>query len=1009
MKELIGTLARRPVMVIMAICALCIAAGFSLSVLPLQRLPDLSIPRVTVETAYPGMAADDIRTLVTIPVEDALSPVKKLQRIRSVSRDGSSLVSLDFKWGSDIMTACALVREAIDSVYPSLPEGACKPLVTPDDNGSEPCAIVVVHSTCGDKNFARNLAEYELRVRLRRIDGVGAVILSGGETGEERLKIDPQRLAARKISPSQLVRLAAGETGDVPAGNVREGDRELVVVSSGRPETPQELARMLIPLGAGAFRLEDSGELSMEPGRRKSIFMANGKDVAALEIYQRPGADPVKLSREIRQTLGEAVPLFSRDAEIFLVKDSAKSLVSGIRSLGISAALGAAAVIAALLVFLRQLKYSLLAALSIPVSAAAGFCVLALAGKSLNGMSLGGLALGIGLVSDTSVITLDLLHRSFAKFAAAPSAKDIGECVSSIAASSMASTITTAIVFVPVIFLPGILGSLFGDTAIALVSSITAGWLYAQFILPSLFKFSFKSGAGETANTNQQLENKYRALLARVLKSPQKIYLTAIAASLIGALLLLIKPAVFFSPDEADEVCVSLVFPHGTVLENIADLGCEVSHKLALLPWVTNVYGKAGAEDEDVSRRAAIDYRREELLLHCTLGKKIAPNKALLEIEKTLVAFQSDFQVSTYLPKNKTEALLGLSSAWSFAVRGNDRREVAARAADVTGRLKNLAAHVSVLERPQGLRPELRLYPNREAIAYLGLSGAEIAETIYTLNEGVVAARLELEGKPIDVRIMGKPDSSGRSMEAQLENITLLSKDGAPVYLGSLGRVEKRDAQAVLARMDRSDVIYLDIVSAQGTTALRSSIKEISKKCSWFSLVDENVFNKYRVSLLINICLVLVLLYMTMGAQFESFFLPLILMLCIPFSLAGAGPAILAFGAQLDSGAVLGLITLFGLVVNNGLILFEISDERIGLGCSPAVAVYGGSASRLRPVLITTATTVFALVPFALSPLGNSQKSMAAAMMGGILASTLLSLFALPPVLVRFFSWREKR
>jgi multidrug efflux pump subunit AcrB len=486
MKELISACVRRPVTVIMAMSALCIAAVFSVTLLPLQRLPDLSIPRVTVETSYPGMAADEIRTLVTIPVEDSLSPVKGLQRIRSVSRDGSSLVSLDFKWGSDPMTVSALVREAIDSVYPSLPDGVSKPAVTPDDSGSEPHSIIAVHSLHGDGNFARNLAEYELRARLRRIDGVGSVILVGGEAGEQTIRLDMPRLAARGIRPADLARLVSGEMGDLPAGNAKEGDRELVVVSAGRPDSADELAHIIIPAASGAFRLGDAGEISMEPRRRKSIFVADGKDVTALEVYQRPGADPVRLSREIRQTLNEAVQLFARDAEIFLVKDSAKSLVKGISGLGVSAAFGAAAVIAALFVFIRRLRYSLLTALSIPVSAAAGICVLALAGKSLNGMSLGGLALGIGLVSDTSVVTLDLLHRSFGGFKKTPCAAEIGACTSLIAASSMASTITTAVVFVPVIFLPGLLGGLFGDTAIAVVSSIATGWLYAQFCLPSL-------------------------------------------------------------------------------------------------------------------------------------------------------------------------------------------------------------------------------------------------------------------------------------------------------------------------------------------------------------------------------------------------------------------------------------------------------------------------------------------------------------------------------------------
>jgi multidrug efflux pump subunit AcrB len=219
---------------------------------------------------------------------------------------------------------------------------------------------------------------------------------------------------------------------------------------------------------------------------------------------------------------------------------------------------------------------------------------------------------------------------------------------------------------------------------------------------------------------------------------------------------------------------------------------------------------------------------------------------------------------------------------------------------------------------------------------------------------------------------------------------------GKNVYLGSLGRIERKEAEASLARLDRSDVVYTDILS------LKRSLNKLPRY-SWFTEADESAFNRYKKSLLIYAALVLILLYLAMGAQFESFLLPLVLMTSIPFSLAGAGPALLLAGAKIDSGAVLGLTALFGLVVNSSLVLYEISDQKIKSGLSPAAAVFCGAKERLRAIVITTATTVFALLPLIISPLGNSQKSIAIAMIGGLLASTLISLFAVPPVLIAFF------
>ena len=1020
MKGLIIFFARRPVTVIMAIAAVCIAAIFAFTVLPLDRLPEISVPRVTVETVYPGMAADDIRSLVTIPIEDAFSSVKGLDRVRSVSRDGSSLISLDFRWGTELMAACALVREAVDAVYPALPQGVRKPSVSPGDSGIEPHAIIAVRSLSGDESFARRLADYELRSRLRRIDGAGSVLLAGGGVNEGHLRLDVPRLAALGLSPREFAGLLSREAVDIPAGNAREGIVELVVVSSGRPGGMEDLANLILPAPSAPLRTGDAGELVLEPGRKKSIFVFNGKETAALEVYRRPGADPVRLSRDIQKAIKEANAIFSHNAEISLVKDSVSSLVKNITGLAVSAALGAAAVIVVLLLFIRRIRSSLLAALSIPLSAASGICALAVAGRSLNSMSLGGLALGIGLVSDTAVIMLDLLHRFFGHFSDKPSPEETGGRAASVTGSSLSSALTTAVVFVPVIFLPGPLGSLFGDTAIALTVSVFTGWIYAQFFLPSLFRFTFRNasvlqGKLSIGGNAVPLPERYRKALAPVLRRPVRWFVIAGMASLAGALLLFIRPAVFVSPDEAEEVLVSVEFPPGTLPESIGAYGAALSGLIQELPCVRAVYGRAGAEEEDIGRRADMDYRREELIIHCIPEKGINPKKAFAVIRDTAqtAAFRGEFPaadiispaaISVRLPRDRTEMLLGLSSMLTYAVRGKDRAEGRERAGFAEKRLVGENTG-EIRRRPQGTRPELRLYPNRDIAAYFGISAADMAESLYVMNEGFIAASLEIEGQPLEIRVSGNPDSWNFTQGPSLEYIPVKTAHGQTVFLGSLGSIERREADAVLARQDRSDVIYLDI--PRNRLPVKAAQK-LNAAFPWFFRADESAFDRYRQALILNICLALILIYMTMGAQFESFLLPLALMLTIPFSLAGAGPALLLFNSRLDSGAVLGLCALFGLVVNNGLILFEISEERIRSGCPPVQAVYGGASIRLRPVLITTFTTVIALIPIALNPLGSAQKSMSAAMLGGLAVSAVLSLFILPPVFIRFFAWRDR-
>jgi len=1035
MKGLIIFFIRRPVTVIMILAAQVIAAVFSLFSLPVNRLPDFSAPRVTVETLYPGMAANEIRSFVTITLEDGLSPVKGLEKMRSVSRDNSSLISLDFRWGTDPMAAGVLVREAIDAVYPGLPEGVKRPSVASGGGGNEPHAVIAVSSRNGNNEFARNLAEYEIQARLRRIDGVGSVVLAGGEKKEERIELDVHRLAALGLTPFDFSGLLSQETSDIPAGNARQGNMELVVTGSGKPDSVEALSKIILPAGGGVFSVEDAGNIFSSPSRQESLFVYNGKEAAALEIYRRPGSDPLKLSKDIKKTIDEASAVFSRDAQIELVADASFSLLSDIKGLLISAGIASAAVIAVLMFFIRCLKSSMLAALSIPVSIAMGICVLSVTGKSINSMSLSGLVMGISLVSDISVIILDLLNRNFRKkfnirkenFAEKeknPEPEEIGGKVFSIAGSSAASTMTTALVFVPILMLPGPLGSLFGDIAVALTASVTAGWFYAQFCLPSLFLYKSRRKISVKENSilvKNILIRKYAGIFSALVRnsgkkidytrgqhkkikggiSPGLFFAAAIVLSVTGFLTLVFRPVVFINPDDAEEIHVSVVFPPGTLLETFSEFSRETSKILTELPSVKTVYGRAGAEENDVDSRADIDYRKEELLLRCVLDTGVRPEKALAEINAALKR-KLDMPFTAFFPKDRIETLLGLSSESTFVIKGKDRDELNERLQTAKDAFNS--KNVSVNFRPQGLKSELRLYPNREAAAYLSIPVSQIAQTLYILNEGVIAARLEIEGKPLDVRVTGaRNDSLFKDTAVWLEEIPLRTGHGKTVYLGSLGRIEREEAQASLARLDRSDVYYADFAFADNVAA---NVSVFAAEFPWFSGFDESIFNRYRNSLFIYVFLVLIMLYMTMGAQFESFLLPLILMMSIPFSLAGAGPALLIGGCKIDSGAVLGLAALFGLVVNNSLLLFEISDEKIRAGLSPAAAVFRGACERFQAILITMATSVFALLPLVLSPMGNSQKSMAVAMLGGLTASTLISLFIIPLALINYFKWK---
>jgi multidrug efflux pump subunit AcrB len=452
-------------------------------------------------------------------------------------------------------------------------------------------------------------------------------------------------------------------------------------------------------------------------------------------------------------------------------------------------------------------------------------------------------------------------------------------------------------------------------------------------------------------------------------------------------------------------------------LEAVEEGGVQAMELLRGTGGIQGIFGRAGSEDEDSGRRMDPAYRKEELVIHCILKKNAKPEKVLAGIRGVFNEHRNtppplkNAEVSASFPPDPAERILGLSSAFTLAVRGRDISETEYRAGRAAEELKRKTG--SVIEmRPLGSRPELRFFPDREAAAWLGFSSARVAEILYTLTEGVSAAKLEIEGRPLEVRVSGNggrnaenggrnAGSGGNYRESSLGEIPFVSNSGGALTLNSLGKLERVESPSALARLDRGDVIYLDIFPPPGNRGnLEAAVRDVS--VPGISRADESAFSRYRNSLFVTIALVLILLYLCMGAQFESFILPLILMLAVPFSLAGTGPAVLISGMNPDSGTLLGLVVLFGLAVNNGIVLYETSAAKKADGMNPAAAVYSGALERFRPVLITSVTTILALLPLIVSPLGNSQASMALAMMSGMIASTVFTLLALPPVFISF-------
>lgn len=480
----------------------------------------------------------------------------------------------------------------------------------------------------------------------------------------------------------------------------------------------------------------------------------------------------------------------------------------------------------------------------------------------------------------------------------------------------------------------------------------------------------------------------------------------ALFSVIFGTVVLLSRPVRFSPTNGAEELEIQVAFAPGMRLDAMVFHGEALSRLVADLPEISVVFGRSGAEPEDVLHRASPEYKQELLTLRCILKRGGSAQKLIPLLTERVQTYIDDkgppglsFRIA--YPEDPIETLLGLSSAYTLALKGKSPETVQTMLGSALDELAARSPGTQFTYRPSGNRPELSIHLKRDRSATAQISAFSVARTLQASTEGRAASRMELEGRPIDIRVKARLDEN-RPLET-LEALPVNEGGQAPVFLGSLATLTRTEGAAALARLDRSDVVYIDGTPASGQgKRLVQVMQRASLEIPGLTYADDSAFSRYRQSLMFTVFLVILLLYFLMAAQFESYSLPILLMVSIPVALSGAGPALALVGSGLDSGSIVGLAVLFGLVVNNAIILFEVSKEQIDKGRSRVIAVYSGSIERLISVLTTTTTTLLALLPVIIAPLGATQRSMSAAMFGGIAASTFISLLVIPPLLVHY-------
>ena len=1021
----------RPVAVAMFFLAIAVLGSISFNRLPIDLLPDVSYPRLVVYTSYPDVAPAEVERFVTERIEQAVSAVPGVDKVESVSREGVSLVTLRFAWGTDMDFAVLNVRERLDGIRDALPDRAVRPSVLRTDPTSEPImAVSVAGST--DLFSLKELAEEVFKRRFEQIDGVAQASVTGGLEREIHVEVNPRLLDSYGVTIEQVANALDAANQSAPGGTIRRGRFRYSLRTVGEFQAIDEIRAVPITRGggdttsvSGIVRLDDVAEVSEGFKDRESIALFNGEPAVGLLLFKESGANTVRVTEEVREVM-DVLRSENENVRIEVAMSQAEFISDAISSVVQALVFGGALAFLVLFLFLRDARYPVAVALAIPISVVATFSLLDLAGVSLNIMSLGGLALGVGMLVDNSIVVLENIFRHTQlgkgpKEAAAAGAEEVQTAIA-------ASTLTTISVFGPIIYVEGVAGQLFGALSFAVAFALGASLLVALTLLPAMaarwgladdglkpsiikrISRAIMSGIGAVlkaifgpplAAFDRQFDrfaDWYHSVLERALDN-RGVVVAISGLVLAGGLFMGASLDRGLLPDvDQGSFQVRVHLEKGTPLEATLEATERVQAGLESDPDVEVVFSRVGRqialagveEDEGGLNTALLDVRlRDGASTEAVVGR----------LQATIATFPPGVVSVEAGQATALGRLLGGGEAdLAVRIRGEDLDQAFAYAQILEQRLTGREAVSNVRLGTERGQPEVLISVDRDKAAAYGIEPNRVAETVENYMRGSTATEfVEFDQKiPVVVRL---PESERRSAQT----LSLLNIDGIP--LRDLIQTREHVGPSEVRREDQSRTIsvYADV----GSGSLDDAIAEVNAV-----LAEEQTPRGLRVEvggeneerdksfrdLAFAFGLALLLVYMILAAQFESFVHPFTILLAVPLATVGASVALLATGSGLNTMSLIGLVILVGIVVNDAIVKVDFINQMRAAGKDLRTAILDAGRVRLRPIIMTTVTTVLGLMPMALG-LGRGsdlRAPLAIAVIGGLISATALTLIIVP-------------
>jgi multidrug efflux pump subunit AcrB len=976
MKAFITFSVRHPVSVISILLVIVLLGAVSALSVPVDFLPVMSPRLLLVAAEYPGISAREMRSMVTVPLEDAFASLKGLKVSSSVTRDGLSLLTLELHWGTDIDVALVESREIIDLCYETLPTGCIKPIVSENDTSFKDTLTILCVPKDNDLRYSRYIAETDIKPRLQRLGGVGGVTVSGGEKEQIQVRVYRDELEARKLTVQALADTISGANFEYPAGTIREGEKELSVKTSGLYTSIDDINNTpLVFNNGGLVRIKDIADVVRTTERKESFFLFNALECIRIGVQKKPDSSPLVVSSQVKRELDILRQAYGSWYDFEVTGDLADQIKSSLLSLALSAGIGMLAAGLVVNLFLKYWKFSLVISSIIPLSTLFSTLVLMICGKTLNSMSLSGIAIGIGMVIDAGTVVVENIQHNLDK-------KDIStliiESTGAVAMSNTGSALTTIIVFIPVFFIKGLLGELFADMAIAVISSIGISCVLSLSYIPALCTLIVSAPRSRRRESGciTAIEKKYSSVLKKLLSRPRYVLLLLVINLGIGVVFFFFIDYRLLPELSTKYLNADITFPPGTSLGSIRHSADEISGRLNREAFIKNVQISGGVEHDDYRTLALPDEEPEKIRMTLEIDIPIAEGISRIES----IFSGSPFNI-IFSPRQDTLSQLLEIRNDVYIIRSETPETVLRQAVYAAGDSGKIIPNVTVTESV--------FTPDRLAGARFSVSAQYMASVARDTLEGVFTVSYYEKGREIPILVKLR-DEDIHSV-ADLEN-TMVQFENAYIPLRVLGSITDQTNEKVLYRYNRMDAKQLLDYTTPDTplnmvTPGREDLREMA---------NNGIF------LLIATIL---LLYFVMGAQFESFIIPFLMLIALPPAFSGAILFLFLTNNSMNINSIIALVILFGISINNSILLYESCHEAAVITKSSIIV---SCRKKLRAILITNLTTIIALVPFAIDPAHSSaQSSLSIAIIGGLLFSVILVLFVVPFLFLHFLPGRR--